>query len=831
MKEIFRKLEFDKVLTRLADCAQSEIAKRILFDPCPDSHGGETDPTSQLVKEIHLRHSLSFDEGRAEKLLNLTVEGASLLRKGNRSPDLSSLSDPYPILSKLGIGALLEIKEMGAVRSLLNLSSEVKEWGKGIPSGLSSLSELTSRVDPLSEIRKEMKRTFNEELEILDKASERLHDIRTDLWDLEGRIRNEIDRAMGHKGRDALLTVRNNRFAASIQREEWRGRGMVVDISSGGHLLYIEPEEIVPLNNRRTELIFREEEEVRRILAKLSDLIRTHSLEIEMNFKAILELDIILAKATYSERIAGTKPSFSKDKILSLVKVGHPLIQERFVPHTLSLKPPLCTGMISGVNAGGKTVLLKLIGISYLLAYAGVFVPAQEAELVPISHLFVDIGDDQSIMSDLSAYTAHLSFVKELSRRSPEFRETNPALVLIDEIGRGTEPGEGGALALAVIEWLLEENILLFVTTHYEVLKGLALINPRVKNFSLGFDEERLRPTFNLVEDLPGRSFGLLIAKSFGIPDEVIQRSREFLTGKEGELSEIIEAVQSEYAVLSEKRESLDQILAKSESDSEALVKERDKLKRLLLELRGEMETRLQKFMEEARQELKENIQAMSRQVRATEMKGLTRAASTKVEGEFDRSLEEILRELRLGHLLQERVQEDIEIGEEVLLTESLTLGRIVTLDEKRKRAIVEVSGKKVESPLSRLIPRRLLKPEELERLKRRLSLRDKRQLGAALDAAHIERTESQGILDLHGFTAEEAREALEGYFGRVISFGIESVRINHGIGTGVLRRLTREFLSTLQIVSRIENAPTSEGGVGVTIVYLKSGQETNQPG
>ncbi len=787
--QVLRELEFDRILERVAASARSPQAREQIQSWLPD-----------------------FDFGRAERLAELTEEliRARQERMDYRELGLEKLAGQERVVRRLSAGEVLEREEFGLLRDLTELTAQVMRFREEVGRlGLRRLSGLLSRLDPLDELRRELQRVFSPELEVRDEASPRLAEIRRERARLERRVAARLEQ-LAAEVPEAAVVVRADRFALRLPRPAaQRLSARILEVAGGGSLLVVEPEEVFADNNRRVELTSEERREVSRILAHLSQLAYHHREGVEGNLSLLVELDVAQAKAHFAESAThAVRAHFVDQPVVEIDRGVLPLIEE-FVPETVEVPAHYEGVVISGVNAGGKTVLLKLIGNLFLLALMGSLVPARGARFGRFAGLFADILEEHSIATRLSAFTSHLDFLTKLidwmERRSDPSAQV--PLVLMDEIGTGTEPSEGAALARAVITYLIERGVKLFVTTHYESLKALGVSHPRVLNLSMEFDREKLRPTFRVLTGIPGASYALEIARQYGLPEEVVRRAREEWKQEGRRLAEVIAELEKVRLRLDRTRREAEIEQRKARTRAKELEQE---LKRLR-EKRQKLSRQLERSLVSAQKELERRLREMVAE-RSERQKLARRLAEerSRLTRELARPLEEAV-ETRPPAPGEDEQGWQPRPGDQVRVRERDLYGVVRSVDQRG-----------VEVKLGRLLIR--LRPEELEPVEE-VPSGPRPEEGERLDRAIAQASEELGRsfdrVDLHGMTRDEAARALDEFLDRCVLRGVEVVHIMHGVGSGVLRDFVRHYLRQHPAVKSFRNATLEEGGTGVTVAEL----------
>jgi len=731
-----------------------------------------------------------------------TTEARTLLEEGEGP--LRGAKDIREPVRRAAKGGRLDPAELLDIRDTLRVARVVKGYLQARAFRAPSLAAIAAGILPFEEVEGAIQRAIGEDASILDSASERLARLRQEQRGVHNRIKEKLEEILRSPSyapmlQEPLITVRGQRYVVPV-KAEFKGRfpGILHDQSSSGATVFMEPLAIVPLGNRLRELEGEEQEEIARILRALSRMIGERAGGILENVAILGRLDFVFAKARLSLEVDGVSPRLNDRGLLVLRKARHPLLQPppdwpgRVVPIDVELGDSFTTLVITGPNTGGKTVTLKTIGLLTLMAQAGLHIPADEgSEVCVFPQVFADIGDEQSIEQNLSTFSSHMGNIVEILRNL-----RGMALVLLDEVGAGTDPTEGAALARALIEHLHTRGVRTAVTTHYNDLKLLASEIPGVENASVEFDPETLRPTFRLLIGVPGRSNAFIIASRLGLPPSIIERGRSYLRREEV---------------------ALDRLLAEIERDRQLIAREREEAGRAYQEaerLRRQYEQALRGLEEEKRRILasvQEEGERLLRQAMEQVEQLLQKIREEATERAVHRAREQ-LRALRLeweerGKLLApeptgEPVQE-VHVGEVVYVTSLGQVG-VVAAPPARNEVEVQVGAVKARVPL-----------ENLRRVK-----------GKAVGERHALLREElpppvPASLDVRGRTAEEALLELDRYLDQAFLAGIPRVTIIHGKGTGALRRAVHRFLSDHPHVRAFRLGEAGEGGSGATVVEL----------
>jgi DNA mismatch repair protein MutS2 len=722
---------------------------------------------------------------------------------------MPALPDVRSALRRLGIaGSVLDGTELRDLAIVLQGSASTRRAVLQHAADYPLLAEVAGRMVRLEDEERRIRAAVDNAGAVRDGASAELGRLRREMRGARNRIVERLEQYMSSlPGRfqvsDASVTLRDGRYVIPIRREG-RGEvgGLVHDESATGHTLFVEPPVAIELMNRLRELELAEAREVQRILRELTDSIRGSRDGIAAAFEALVETDSLHARARYALHVNGSRPEVDPDGVaLDLVHVRHPLLlatAEHVVPFDLRLEPGERTLLVSGPNTGGKTVLLKAIGLVSALTQAGVIPPVGPGTRLPVFRdIFADIGDEQSIEASLSTFSAHLKNLRELVEGADD-----RSLALIDEMGSGTDPAEGGALADAILRTLTRRGTRTIATTHLGTLKEIAAEEPGVVNASLQFDAVELRPTYRLLKGVPGRSYGLAIARRLGLPDPLLEAAEAALPRGEREATQLL-------AELEEKDRALTAAL-------DGAVREGARATRLREELEGREEALRRREREaerRARQQARdillnarEEVEAAIRELRAELAGGVpleeaARAARRRVEERARREAQRAPSEPVVRAVAGTPLQE----GSHVRITASGLQGTVVELRDER--ATVEVGGMRMQVPVSDVTVAEAPAQPKRRAMPSAWSLPD-------LDAA--------SELDLRGLRADDVAAQLPPALDAAIQADLPSLRIIHGKGTGALREVVTEILRNDARIRSFRPGGVGEGGTGVTVAELR---------
>lgn len=760
---------------------------------------------SDLGKEIIQSHRPYEDKKLLEKELSQVEEFRNLLLRGEELP-ISSLPDIKDVIYRSRItNAVLGTGELLFVLSLLRVSRLVKGYILSRQEYLPIAFEPVTHLIDNRLLEKHIDEAIDETGAVRDTASRELASIRREINDTRAQLRRRLERLVKKYSeeeftRDEFFTIREGRFVLPIKVENKRTIGGIIHgVSQTGSTVYVEPAEIIELNNDLSLLENEEKREIYRILSNLTEETGSNSNELLKSLDILAYFDSVLAKAKYSIEYNGFLPKITDEKYLYLKDVRHPLLvaskgAKKVVPLSLELNVNKRGLLISGPNAGGKTVALKTIGLSSAMALSGIF-PLGECGL-SMSKIYTYIGDNQSIQNDLSTFSAQILRLKNII--SEAFSD---AIVLVDEIGSGTDPMEGAAIASGILETFSEMKLFYLTTTHQSSLKTFALNREEIENASLEFDERNLKPTYKFLVGIPGNSYAFSLAKNIGLPEHVLGRARKYLDRKSNELEKGIKLLQ-EY-----QRKAL-QDLNKAQTQkakAEAILKEyqtkSDEFKKRKAELLANAREEAQKIFEKSNALIENTIREVREQNKTPK----------EIKQEFEQKKQEILNIPEIKEIKKQTTTGDnkeLEVGSYVYYPDNNSYGKVVELDKQKKVATVDINGIKFKLKTNLL---KLATKQEA----------DKNEIITSSGYVSHIKFDASSRLDIRGERVEIALRKVDEFISEAILGNINMVTIIHGKGTGALRQAIQEYLRFHQSVVSFRDGDLVEGGAGVTVVQL----------
>ncbi|HJA05542.1 MAG TPA: endonuclease MutS2 [Candidatus Mediterraneibacter pullicola] len=783
------KLEFDKIIDLLAEEAGSFRGKQLCHRLKPMTDLGKIN---------------TFQEQTASAFTRI-------IRKGR-----ISFGDAAPVeesMKRLEIGGALNISELLRIRRLLANTARVKSYGRHDTQEDSAdcLDVYFDQLEPLTLLSSEIERCIISEDEISDDASSALKHIRRSISNLNGRVHTTLSGLVNGSLRtylqDPIITMRGDRYCIPVKAEH-RGQvqGLIHDQSSSGSTLFIEPMAVVKLNNDLKELYAKEQEEIQAILARLSEDAAQYIEEIRTDYRALTDLDFIFARGALALSMRGSRPVFNEEGRIRIREGRHPLLDQRsVVPITVSLGEDFTLLIITGPNTGGKTVSLKTVGLFTLMGQAGLHIPAQDrSELAVFRHVYADIGDEQSIEQSLSTFSSHMtnivSFLKKVDERS---------LVLFDELGAGTDPTEGAALAIAILSYLHARGIRTMATTHYSELKVYALSTPGVENACCEFDVESLRPTYRLLIGIPGKSNAFAISSKLGLPDHIIADARKRLSEQDASFEDLLTDLETSRRTIEKEREEIAAYKREAESLKQQAAQNQKKLDEQRDRIIREANEKANAILREAKEVADETIRNFYKfgkeNISAAEMEKERERIRKKIKDTASSS------DLGVKKQKKQHKPSDFKLGESVKVLSMNLTGTISSLPDARGNVTVQMGILRSQVNISDLE----IIEEPSPYAPKKFSRTSKGRIGMSKSLSVS--TE----INLLGKTVDEAVAELDKYLDDALLSHLNTVRVIHGKGTGALRKGIHEYLRRQKHVKSYHLAEFGEGDAGVTIVEL----------
>lgn len=747
--------------------------------------------------------------------LRSTTEAVDLIVRKGPLPT-GGLYDIREALLLAKKGGSLTMRQLLEVQNVLGISSEVVAFmhDDALPE-LKYIGEMVDLIVEFTALEKEISRCILTEDEMADNASPKLKDIRRSIHQQNQAIKNKLSRIITSSSnktylQDTIVTMRDGRYVIPV-KQEYRSffPGMVHDQSKGGATLFIEPQGVVELNNKLRELEVEEQLEIARILAELSSRVAEHYREIRSNLELLIKLDFIMAKGKLSCKMHASEPKIDADGELRLISARHPLIEyKKAVPVDIRIGGDYRTLIITGPNTGGKTVSLKTAGLLVMMAQSGLHIPASHASTLPIfGEVFADIGDEQSIEQSLSTFSSHMKNIVSIIDKA-----SYDSLVLVDELGAGTDPTEGAALAIAILERFYDSGALTMATTHYNELKKYALATSGVENAAMEFDVETLTPTYRLLIGVPGKSNAFEISKKLGLSESVIERASEHIKHGDMEFENVISSIEDD-----KRKAAADRLDAESmRAEIEERLKKLEEKEKAISEKRADIIAEAKREARELLRETKSAVKDVQKDLRRLQKSGAHTNLNTGALEKSRRKIneaEDLVSEKVVKQVNSEPVSADtLKIGDRVKLLTIGQNGTILSLPDEKGNLMINIGALKVKARLQDL----MLINEGKDR---------KPQAKSSSKYGSLLRSKSSSVsasINVMGKNLEDALADVEKYLDDVYMAGLDMVSIIHGRGGGILKDGIRQMLKRKKYVDSYGAASYNDGGEGVTIVRMK---------
>lgn len=782
-QKIFQILEFQKIRDKIAAYCLTPIGNELVLNLNP-SH--QRDEIIQKQEESYEAYQIIQD--------NLTIP----------VPRLKALN--YAI-KRLELGASLNGEEIATMGKLLKSVSEIRRFFLTLEKEekvYPALSVWNDKLVSLPETLQLIQSAIDEDGSVISTASKELSTIRRKQLQTENQVRSQLNQILKSKAKqlsDQLITIRNDRYVLPVKTEyRYQFGGTVHDQSSSGQTLYIEPQSIVSLNNQRAELQNAERKEIERILLEISQQMMPYSQEIQSNQYAVGQFDFIQARALYGQEINGIKPEFSEQQHIAIWQARHPLIDpQKVVANDIVIGDQYKSLIITGPNTGGKTILLKTLGIIQMMGQSGLLVPCDfGSQLGIFDHVFADIGDEQSIEQNLSTFSGHMTNIIEILSEM-----TAQSLILFDELGSGTDPQEGASLAMSILDYVRAKGAIVMASTHYPELKLYAHQTTNTINASMEFDSDTLSPTYRLLIGIPGRSNAFDISEKLGLPHEILKKARQGVSQDAHSVNEMVANLERERREAELNHYKTNQLLEEAEKLHQDLTTEYQRF----MDTREE---RLSKVTEEANQKValaQEQAEQILQEIRDLQLEqGHQKPIKEHVLIDKRRQFEDLKQpeHLRKNKVLKKaKLNRRLKVGDDV---EVLTYGQRGTIIqvENQNEYIVQMGILKMKLKLDELSP--------LDKIENKVNVSIQRNTGEKVLTT----------LDLRGRRYDDAMNQTKHYLDKALISHHPMVTIIHGKGTGALREGIQSLLKKHPQVDRFEFAAPNNGGNGATVVYFK---------
>lgn len=785
--KIIEKLEYNRIIKQLSDLAITAPAKE---------------------QALTLMPSSNFDE--VKKSIDQTRVLSNILRVKGPMP-ITDFKDVRASLKRLKVKANLNGEELGNIFLILSLAKDVSQFTADLEEREIDTRPIEKTLKNLA-IPEDLFKKLNQAIEydgtVKDTASSKLMQLRHDIQSNETDIKNHMNDYISGKHTQYLseniVTIRDGRYVLPV-KQEYKNKfgGVVHDQSASGQTLFVEPQAVLVLNNRQQNLMAQERQEINRILIELSELAGMYQKEIKNNADALTQLDFLSAKSKLAKAMKATEPVLNQDHVIKLRKARHPLISpKKVVPNNIELGTSFDTMLITGPNTGGKTITLKTLGLLQLMAQAGLFITAEEgSQLTVFNEIYADIGDEQSIEQSLSTFSSHMDKIIKIMKNV-----TEDDLVLIDELGAGTDPEEGASLAIAILDDLRGAQAKIAITTHYPELKLYGYNRARTTNASMEFDLKKLAPTYRLRIGIPGQSNAFAIAHQLGMNETVVDKARSLMNDEDSDINKMIERLTEQTKAAEQLHETLKQNVDQSITLKHQLQNGLDWYNQQVQKQLEKAQEKADEMLAKKRQKADKIINDLEEQRRAGGQVRTNKVIEAK--GALNK-LERENQNLAQNKVLQrEKRRHDVSVGDTVKV---LSYGQQGVITKKLADHEFEVQIG-------------ILKVKVTDRDVEKISTQaaPKKAERAVRSSRGLRSTRASSELDLRGQRYEEALTNLDRYIDSSLLAGLNTVTIIHGIGTGAIRNGVQQYLKRNRHVKSYSYAPANQGGTGATIVQLQ---------
>jgi len=734
------------------------------------------------------------------------------------TPPFSRLEDIGSELKRSAIkGSILDAKKVIKILKVLKTSRLIKKFLLNTKEKYPLTRERAEKIRTFSQLEEEIIQCIDEDGVVLDRASPELKKIRRDIIKKEQALKNKLETIIRSSRfaaiiQEPLITVRQNRYVIPVKQEKKaKFPGIVHDKSDSGATLFIEPFVVVELNNLLRQLIKDEEQEILKILQRITSLIGERAQEINDSVLSLGEIDFIYARAVLANNMKAVEPILNQDGFINLIQARHSLLQGPVVPININLGKVFNILVITGPNTGGKTVTLKTVGILTLMAQCGLHIPAAEGSEISIfKKIFCDIGDEQSIEQNLSTFSSHMKYIVQILREAD-----SESLVLLDELGAGTDPTEGAALGMAVLDFLSKERSRVIATTHHDSLKTYAYLTKGVCNARVEFDEETLKPTFEISIGLPGKSCAFIIAQKLGLASEVVSQAQSFLSQEKIKTDNLIEKIEEDRKLIEKEKNLIEVVKEESVEIRDRLEKELSKIEENRKEIILKTYREAEKILRETQNSAEKIIERLNKKkVLRKESKGPLLEQMRAISKEIQDEIVKIKPEKGLIK------NQNIEIGDYVLVKSLNKKGIILSISTKSEKCKVQIDNMKMLVSIFDIE-----KVDKLDKAPEKYS-----HIGNGSDRGLSGRNSFslskiktfRNEISIRQLTIEEAQPVLEKYLDDAYLLGVSPVYIIHGKGKGILRDEVKKMLDKISYIKSFRTGDTKEGGIGVTVAYLE---------
>lgn len=782
-KRVLKTLEYDKILTMLKERASCCISRELVDTMEP-----------------------SGDFDTVERELKLTAEAETLFYKTGRSP-VDDFPDMRHCLERMHAALFLSTGELLGIASCLKAARIAKDILAKEVGEESYLYNLAGLLITHRSAEEEINRCIINEDEIFDGASPALARIRRAMRLANEKVREKLNsmiRSTAYQKylQEPIITIRNGRFVIPV-KQEYRQQvpGLIHDQSSSGATLFIEPSAVVELGNEYKKLLAEEADEIERILTELTAMLAPYADEIREDLNIMGQIDLVFAKAKLSRELNAVMPRLNRNNYVRIVRGRHPLIPaDRVVPIDIWIGRDYRSLIITGPNTGGKTVTLKIVGLFALMVQSGIFVPANEGSEFPVfEHIYADIGDEQSIEQSLSTFSSHMKNIVGILDKADE-----NSLVLLDELGAGTDPIEGAALAMSILEELNDRHCICVSTTHYSEIKAFAMTHEGMENASMEFDIDRLCPTYRLYIGIPGKSNAFEISSRLGLPNSIIDKAKGFLKGEDVRFEDIISSAQSQHRIAEEERKMAEEARAELEKLRADAERERRKLDEDRNRLQAKAKEDAKRIVADTKREMEKLI------VEIRSIKDIDRSAADRVI----QAARDTLRATETAVNEKEAIKKEDNTKPPKTVRAGDTVN-IVTLDQKA--TVLSAPDSKGEVMVQAGVMKLNVKLKDIRLIE------EKKAAAPTSGKVGLGAGKQVGLeLDVRGMLVDEANIIVDRYLDDAYNAGLSEVNLIHGKGTGALRAGVQAFLKRHPLVKGYRMGSYGEGDAGVTVVTLK---------
>ena len=783
-KYYLEKLEYNKILEKLQTFCKTYLGKE------------EVKKLQPYTKEEKVKEKLK----ETDEAINM------IYKTGNIA--ISEIADNTDGINILKAEGVLSAKKILEIVQVLKVSETLKKYFQKEyinNQDFLTLSELFNNLYTNNNIVEKISKSIIDEETIADEASPELHSIRKKKIKITGQIREKLNTIIhssqyAKKIQENVITIRNNRYVIPVKEEYKQDvKGFIHDISSTGSTVFIEPISVLEMNNEINRLKIEENQEIEKILQEISQTLYPYINEIEKDIELIGKIDFIFAKAEYAKSTKSNIPKISEKKEIEIKNARHPLIEEeKVVPISLTLGKEFQTLLITGPNTGGKTVTLKTVGLLNAMASSGLAIPADNTTSIHVfDNIYADIGDDQSISDSLSTFSSHMKNIVNILKNA-----TENSLVLVDELGSGTDPIEGAELAISILQELESRKILTIATTHYPELKKYALTTDGFENASVAFNIETLTPTYKLLVGVPGRSNAFEISQKLGLDENIIKNAKERINKNEIHFEEILKNIYDDKEEIEKEKEIIKAQLEEANKINEKAKTEYIQIEEKKNKILEKAKHEARNMLLEAKEEINEVMKNIENAKNSKELNNTRNKINDKIKG-ISKNTQGIEKNTE-----QEEIKpEDIQINQEMYIKSFGQNGIILSRPSKNKEVMVQIGSMKLNVPINQL-----------------QKIKEKTKKSSTISYSSIAKAKNAHTeINIIGFTVEEARQVVEKFLDDSSLANLKTVRIVHGKGTGKLRDGIHQILRKNPHVENFRLGTYGEGEMGVTIVELKN--------